>query len=241
MRMALLPKIRLAGPRPRRQPCGTAASPTSTEEGDFTSIVRRKSTASYCRIGFDLATRPRKNRETVPNLVEFLCDSRTSMDNGAPSAPHARAATDEPPARPRDAVPQPRDEPVRPRAPDRAVAGDGLEPRRRAAPRRRRRGARGDERAAAQHRTAADPALARARRGVRRRPRLRPPAHPRRRLRPLGGAGRRRLVGRGGRPRADREPRPRARARAARRFEPRGSTRTGCSASAWASRRRSTA
>ena len=95
----------------------------------------------------------------------------------------AEPAPDEPAAGHRDALPPARLEPHRPRALDRALAGDGLDARRGARPGRRRRGARGARRRAGRAPTGRPPvaALARARRRVRGRPRLRPPAHPRRR------------------------------------------------------------
>ena len=78
-------------------------------------------------------------------------------------------------------------------------------------------------------------------RRVRGRTRFRPSAHPRRRLRPLRRAGRRRVVGRRGRPRPDREPRPRAELVRDALEQRRRRARIGCSVSGWASRRRSTA
>ncbi len=91
-----------------------------------------------------------------------------------------------------------------------------------------------------EHGPAADPALARAGRRLRGRARLRTPAHPRRRLRPVRRAGRRRLVSRRGRPRAGREPRPRPRARPQRARPRRHRARPRCSAWGWGSRPRST-
>ena len=156
--------------------------------------------------------------------------------------PEPRSAPDEPPAGHRGALSR-----IRPRAASDLARGTGLsratvstlvEELVRAGLVEEHEAA--DERAPAADRAPAGAAVARAGRGVRRRARLRP-QHIRVAVCDLvGRAGRRRLVAGGGRPRADREPRPRARARARGAARAPASRPTGCSASAWASRRRST-